>query len=184
LRRALSDHQAQRAKEVTLLKLHGSIDWLLGGQREKHHPIDDYRSLTTLSHRSEFNGTENLSDAKYEKRLLRTTWNINNAWLRIKSRSSSPHIATMGNGKSEELIPLDPIWRDAYTALSSAKELNIIGYSMPADDLEIRTLLRAGTSRGKQKCNVSVKNPSPEVHDRIRRLIAQNIKSDYSAVTT
>ena len=89
---------------------------------------------------------------------------------------------TMARGKSDLLEPLMPIWTDAYRALSSAKELHIIGYSMPDDDTEIRTLLRAGYERGSANPKVIVRNPAPDVHVRIRTQITNNILSDYSPV--
>ena len=89
---------------------------------------------------------------------------------------------TMARGKSDLIEPLMPIWMDAYRALSSAKELHIIGYSMPDDDTEIRTLLRAGHERGASNPTVVVRNPSPEVHVRIRTQVTREIRSDYSPV--
>lgn len=57
-----------------------------------------------------------------------------------------------------------------------------IGYSMPDDDTEIRTLLRAGYERGTANPKVIVRNPAPDVHVRIRTQITNNILSDYSPV--
>lgn len=51
-----------------------------------------------------------------------------------------------------------------------------------SDDLEIRTLLRAGLTRGQQKVRVVVKNPSPDVHARVRQHIEVNAESDYASV--
>ena len=41
------------------------------------------------------------------------------------------------------------VWRGAYGAISRAETLEIVGYSIPPDDIEIRTLLRAGLQRGR-----------------------------------
>ena len=56
---------------------------------------------------------------------------------------------TMARGKAGDLGPLRDVWRDAYGAVSRAQRLEIVGYSMPPDDIEIRTLLRAGVLRGR-----------------------------------
>ena len=53
----------------------------------------------------------------------------------------------MARGKSGDLGPLTGIWKNAYSALSRARTLEIVGYSMPPDDIVIRTLLRAGALR-------------------------------------
>lgn len=53
---------------------------------------------------------------------------------------------------------------------------------MPPDDIEIRTLLRAGVERGDNLSEVIVRNPTPDVHDRIRRYLDRNVKSDYRGI--
>ena len=89
---------------------------------------------------------------------------------------------TMYRGKGAELSSLSAVWEDAYDALSRAKTLEIVGYSLPSDDVEIRTLLRAGLTRGQQKVTLTVRNPAPDVHARIRHQVTTNIVSDYSPV--
>ncbi len=91
-------------------------------------------------------------------------------------------MVTMAHGKSGDLGPLRELWRHAYGAISRAARLEIVGYSMPADDIEIRTILRAGVERGTDLNHVVVRNPTPDVHDRIRRYLDRNIKSDYRGI--
>ena len=81
------------------------------------------------------------------------------------------------------LGPLQKVWRDAYGAISRARRLEIVGYSMPADDIEIRTLLRAGVQRGEDLDGVSVRNPAPDVHVRIRQFLDRDVTSDYRGVS-
>jgi hypothetical protein len=88
-------------------------------------------------------------------------------------------MVTMVTGKSDDLGPLREIWRDAYRALSRASTLEIVGYSMPGDDVEIRTILRTGIQRGPQNPRVVVKNPAPDVHHRVRAYLLRTAKSDY-----
>ncbi len=101
----------------------------------------------------------------------------------VRSRASEPHMATMSHGKTGELGPLRQLWRDAYGALSRAARLEVVGYSMPPDDIEIRTLLRAGVERGADLGQVVVRNPTPDVHDRIRRYLDRNVESDYRGIS-
>ena len=54
---------------------------------------------------------------------------------------------------------------------------------MPADDIEIRTLLRAGVQRGEDLDGVSVRNPAPDVHVRIRQFLDRDVTSDYRGVS-
>lgn len=104
------------------------------------------------------------------------------AWRKIKSRAEEPFMVTMARGKSGDLGPLIGIWKDAYTALSRARTLEIVGYSMPPDDIEIRTLLRAGAQRGSGPSRIIVRNPAPDVHDRLRRYLHRDVKSNYLPV--
>jgi hypothetical protein len=87
----------------------------------------------------------------------------------------------MSQGKTIDMGPIQQMWDDAYAALCAAKELHILGYSLPVDDIEIRTLLRAGIGRGKTRPDVVVHNPEPGVHVRVRTFIARDAESDYRA---
>jgi hypothetical protein len=91
-------------------------------------------------------------------------------------------MVTMAHGKSGDLGPLRELWRHAYGAISRAARLEIVGYSMPPDDIEIRTILRAGVERGTDLDQVIVRNPTPDVHDRIRRYLDRNVESDYRGI--
>jgi hypothetical protein len=172
--------------ELTLLKLHGSLDWCLG----RH-----MRRLLT----SNTKGYATLNECLFPQRRYRPKLPPRNSradlvlriralerWSRaptqIRVRATEPHMVTMARGKSGDLGPLREIWRDAYGALSRARRLEIVGYSMPSDDIEIRTLLRAGVQRGARLDEVLVRNPAPEVHVRIRQYLDRSIKSDYRGV--
>ena len=86
---------------------------------------------------------------------------------------------TMAPGKAEALGPVLPLWSHAYRAISAAMRLEIIGYSMPEDDIEIRTLLRAGVLRGASDPTIVIQNPAPDVHTRVRELILRETVSEY-----
>ncbi|HRE00437.1 MAG TPA: hypothetical protein PLV68_04005, partial [Ilumatobacteraceae bacterium] len=175
---ALPTTSKERGNELTLLKLHGSVDWLRVADQKPKTVDDDYRPLTTLTTKTDNVGK--LPTAGEE--IIRVSWDLNTAWQRIKARAETPHIVTMATGKIDDLGPLEQVWRDAYSALSMAKELHIVGYSMPTDDTEIRTLLRAGVQRGTKRPTVLVRNPSPDVHERVRRFVLPAIWSDFSSI--
>lgn len=81
--------------------------------------------------------------------------------------------------KAGELGELKEIWEGAYVALGRAPSVTIIGYSMPPDDTEIRTLLRADVVRGPKNSSVTVRNPSPDAQVRLRTWVSKQAKSDY-----
>lgn len=164
--------------EVTVLKLHGSIDWCKRSDRTAAYGDDQYANLTELQ-----NPTRSYTPALPvgDDDLMRVRTGLNDEWRRIKARARDLWMVTMVTGKQDELGPLQNIWRDAYRALSRAKSLEVVGYSMPPDDVEIRSLLRAGIQRGVAPL-VTVRNPAPDVHFRVRAYLDRSAQSDYQPV--
>jgi hypothetical protein len=169
--------------ELVLLKLHGSIDWCLGRHMTRggltNYAMLNERLFGARPYRFKLPSKAARRDVAIR---IRACERWSSALSVIRSRASVPHMATMAHGKSGELGPLRPLWRDAYGAISRAARLEIVGYSMPPDDIEIRTLLRAGVERGDDLDEVIVRNPTPDVHDRIRRYLDRNVKSDYRGI--
>lgn len=170
--------------EVVLLKLHGSIDWCLG-QHMARRPSSNYamlneRLFATRQYRPSLPPRNRRTDLCVRIRAIEA-WS--KALSLVRSRASEPHMATMSHGKTGELGPLRQLWRDAYGAISRAARLEVVGSSMPPDDIEIRTLLRAGVERGTDLDEVVVRNPTPDVHDRIRRYLDRNVESDYRGIS-
>jgi hypothetical protein len=85
--------------------------------------------------------------------------------------------AALGLPNTREL--LQHIWRSAHDALSAAKTIELIGYSLPHDDVEVRALLRAGLKRGPRDARLVVRNPSPDVHDRVQNYLDRQASSNY-----
>lgn len=162
--------------EVSLLKIHGSLDWSQVSARMPHHADDDYAALKELQSPPR-PYTHPLPSEPEE--ILRIRATSANAWQRVRSRAREPYMVTMATGKSDDLGPLREVWRDAYRALSRAKRLDIVGYSMPSDDVEIRTILRTGIQRGAVTPRIVVRNPAPDVHHRVRSLLDRHALSEY-----
>lgn len=172
--------------ELVVLKLHGSVDWTLCGDGFAK-PESDYAVLSERVTRDRPYTAPLPEDGDERDRAvfrMRVLNNWNEAWRFLSSRTSEPHMVTMARGKAGDLGPLESVWRDAYAAISRAKMLEIVGYSMPDDDVEIRTLLRAGVRRGSKRPTILVRNPAPDVHDRVRRFLDHRISSDYQAVNS
>ncbi len=171
--------------ELVLLKLHGSVDWCLGRHMNRMGTHDNYATLNerlfwTRSYKPRIPSKKERQDVAIRIRALE---NWSSAWRIVRSRASEPHMVTMARGKAGDLGPLGQIWRDAYGALSRARRLEIVGYSMPPDDIEIRTLLRAGVQRGDPLDEVLVRNPAPEVHVRVRQFLDRAVASEYRGVS-
>jgi hypothetical protein len=160
--------------ELTLLKLHGSIDWCLGEHARKTGNTANYAMLNELLFGARPYRPTIPSGSKRNGIPIRTraleSWG--SAWRLTSGGAREPLMVTMARGKVGDLGPLRKVWRDAYGAVSRAQPLEVVGYSMPPDDIEIRTLLRAGVQRGAGLNEVMVRNPAPEVHLRVRQSIS------------
>lgn len=163
---------------LLLLKLHGSVDWTTWGNARHRETESDFALLREFRAQRTPDGTTDDNEIV----RVRAIENWSRSWQMLGSRLDEPFLVTMYHGKGAELTSLSEIWRDAYNALCRAKELSIVGYSLPVDDLEIRTLLRAGLTRGQQRVRVITKNPSPDVHGRVRQHIFSTAESDYASV--
>jgi hypothetical protein len=91
-------------------------------------------------------------------------------------------MVTMARGKAGDLGPLQEVWRDAYSAISRASRLEIVGYSLPDDDIEIRTLLRSAIQRGSGPSTLVTRNPAPDVHERVWRFLDRSATPNYQSI--
>ena len=174
-----NEHSGFGRTELTILKLHGSIDWLKHEDAKKGFGDEVYLKLGQLcaSKRTVIPKIESPPE------IIRTKIESKNRlWQTIKGATKRPYIITMAPGKADTLDPILGLWRSAYRAISSAKKLTIIGYSMPESDVEIRTLIRAGILRGNKKPNIGIVNPAPDVHARFRELIEGEMVSNYHPI--
>lgn len=166
---------------LIILKLHGSIDWVQRGHAKRkpvtsrHYVCLDDLENSSRTRRRSIKGAD----------VLRVRIDRQGAaWQTIKGASLDPYMITMAPGKADSLGPLLELWSEAYRAISAADELEIAGYSMPYDDVEIRTLLRAGVWRGPTDPKVIVRNPAPDVHVRIREAVHHGMTSDYTSIAS
>jgi hypothetical protein len=166
--------------DFVLLKLHGSIDWCTSGRRSKRYTDASYASLHERLAPSAYHmRVPHAQDTLVRIRAL-DTWR--NAWSRISSRALDLHMVTMARGKAGDLGPLQEVWRDAYSAMSRASRLEIVGYSLPSDDIEIRTLLRSSIQRGSGPSMLVTRNPAPDVHERVWRFLDRGARPNYQAI--
>jgi hypothetical protein len=165
-------------RALTLIKLHGSVDWTEHRFRKPGYSDDDYSVLRELQNSRPPYRIKIRTD---DMLRIRAVDNMSRSWQFIKARTSRPHMVMMSQGKTVDMGPIQSMWDDAYTAICAASEVRIIGYSLPDDDVEIRTLLRAGVSRGTARPKVIVQNPEPGVHHRVRAYVARDADSDYGA---
>jgi hypothetical protein len=163
---------------LSVIKLHGSVDWSL--KKELRTGASEYVALRQLQNTPR---AYSLPIVNEEVVRIQALENMNRNWQLIKAHTTRPHMIVMSQGKSVEMEPIRPMWTGAYSALSRARELQIVGYSIPPDDIEIRALLRAGVARGPEPAQVVVHNPDPSVHMRVRTYVQQSARSEYRPFT-
>ncbi len=172
-----------RQNEIVILKLHGSADWGQYADRQvTDTPLSDYYSdLSTPLW-----GTSAFGRARKPSNLVLRFGSIEGARAAGAGTVgfAPPLMATMAVGKQAQIDALDEIWDDAYWCISRANVLDLVGYSFPSDDLELRTLFRTGTRRaGRADLDegvvATVVNPAPEAHERARLFFGAGVRSDY-----
>jgi hypothetical protein len=164
-----------KASELTILKLHGSIDWMKPDAAKKPVGTVAYANINDLCGGSRDRHGRVTSATPMIRNCID---NAGAQWRTIKGATSDPFMLTMTPGKADALGPLLGLWSDAYRAISAASTLRVVGYSMPADDIEIRTLIRAGVLRGTTDPKIEILNPAPDVHARFRELILRSVSSE------
>jgi hypothetical protein len=168
--------------EFVILKLHGSIDWCTAGRRARRYTDSSYAALTEQLFATSPRRLR-VPQARDTVIRIRALEDWARVWSTISSRANDLHMVTMARGKSGDLGPLQAVWRDAYGALSRARRLEIVGYSLPDDDIEIRTLLRASILRGSGPTTFITRNPAPDVHERVWRFLSRDARPDYQGIS-
>lgn len=171
------------SKTVVVLKLHGSIDWGRGDDLcvSRANRDWEYDRVDAIVDRS----TRRQHSRDGSETILRfKTYDHPIASERGRSGFDEPMMATMAAGKDTYISDLTEMWDDAYWVLSRANRLDIVGYSFPPDDLELRTLLRVTTRQPGQAglaegVELSVCNPSPDTHDRARSILGMDLTSSF-----
>lgn len=181
------------SEEVTLLKLHGSIDWCGFQQTDQALTRDDYRVLKErlfADNRYGFGPYKEVVEDREEddpdNPILRIPVHAasGSKFSTVERNAQYPFLLTMGRAKVGEDSAIREVWADAYYALSSAEDLEFIGYSFPEDDIEIRSLIAGGIERGPQDPAITVTNPSPSVHSRFQEFFHHDFDSDFKPVSS
>jgi hypothetical protein len=145
---------------VTILKLHGSLNW---GKLPKDVKLKHPDSVKYLS----------------EKIVYTTDYTYYDTWLPL---NTPPFIVPPIHTKqalSENFFK--NIWHEAFNVIIEAEQVVFIGYSIPKEDLQARSLLSTSwIMRVKVKGNSGDKfiliDPNPEVCGRYSSVISNGVK--------
>lgn len=135
---------------VTLLKVHGSIDWfrtedLYQIPKREHEPLNP--SIGRIS--------------------VLNWWNYTGIIPR-RAKDIRPYIIPPTYMKSFRDEEIREIWRNVNEVLTKAEKIYILGYSLPTADPQARITLRSGIERNEHQQEqplgiVTISNPDPTV---------------------
>lgn len=150
---------------ISLLKLHGSMNWVSSHNSRRPTPkalFKSNRELTVLN----------------SSRV-----NLSLSWKRGKRTSYlQPIILPPITGKRGLLhFAMEPVWSAAADALKNARRVVIFGYSCPPLDFEARMLLSENTPADSLK-ELVVIDPNPEIVGRFMTICGADTASVYSSI--
>lgn len=149
------DLHERKSDRVTILKLHGSLSWVLVPEDVRLHDPSSVDWLST-----------NVCCTK--DHTYYDVWDV---------LDRSPFIVPPVVSKRPPAAPfLEDLWREAFNALVEAGPITVIGYSIPPDDLQARTLLRSGIHphiATNKSCTII--DPDPLIGSRYFSLISSSI---------
>jgi NAD-dependent SIR2 family protein deacetylase len=166
-----SDDEGSRG--VSLLKLHGSLNWTRCSGCEE---VVALRLPNYLNRR--FWPTADLVKAVQ----LSIALELPKIRHCEKAAASGPVIVPPTWGKTSQHQNLSKVWRRAARELSEAENIFVIGYSMPPSDAFFKYLYALGTVGKTRIRRFWVWNPDPAVGHRFRDLIGPGVHSKFQFI--
>jgi hypothetical protein len=99
-------------KTLTLIKLHGSVDWTEQAFRKTADDAD-YAVLRELQNSRP---PHTIKVKTGDVLRIRAVENMSKSWQFIKARTERPHMIMMSQGKTVDMGPIQAMWDDAYAA--------------------------------------------------------------------
>lgn len=160
---------------INLLKLHGSTNWGI---------CPECQQIYSASLSNYF--TKRVSDYKIRKRN-EIILNISKDILEMRCTNchsglnESPVIVPPTWNKNEYHGGLTKVWQQAAKELSEARNIFVIGYSLPESDSFFRYLFSLGTDSHTRLRRFWVFDPDPtnSVNERFERLLGQGVRHRY-----
>ena len=157
-------------RAITLLKLHGSINWGLS---------EDDRIIPFYIQDANFNLFEDETSVFYDLGS-----NLNSKIFSDKPLKGPPVIVPPSWNKNSYHGQLSNVWSRAALEFASAENIFVIGYSLPETDSFFRYLYALGSDSSTRLRNFVVinKDGSGEVEKRFRELIGRGIEGRFSYI--
>ncbi len=163
------------AGEIPLLKLHGSLNWGYCQECRSAAPwhLSDFFKKYHWSARSDIksgssvilNMSERIAEHKHCQELVNT--------------GRSPVLVPPTWSKMGGYMEIASVWRAAAKELSSAKNVFVIGYSLPPTDMFFPYLFALGTAADSRLDRFWIFNPEPEIVTRFSPSLGPGSKPHF-----
>jgi hypothetical protein len=160
------NQQAAVGNVVKLIKLHGSINWGQDLNSKEIVPIAVDSLLSNFG-------------IVTDQSLTHHTLPVGASFAKLKSFAPMPVIVPPGLFKAEYQGSIGNVWQEAAKELESAKEIIVIGYSLPETDFFFRYLYALGTVGPTIIRRFAVFNPDDSVEGRFRSLLGRGALSRF-----
>jgi hypothetical protein len=146
----------------SLLKLHGSANWLRYDETIKPIPVSLLKIISSgqrniLSYHTEQNRTNVLKEIHFSE----------------SREGGETFIVPPSYSKQFALPQIESVWRNAATLLSQADTIVFIGYSVPPSDLMFHYLFGLGTLENDRINRVVCLDPNPAVRSTYEKFLGQ-----------
>jgi hypothetical protein len=167
-------HEPSNKKvEPTLLKLHGSLNWLYSSGYIHRPP-------STLDFDNKYAGQHYLAEPLY-RFPGGTAFGMQPSVLDdgveiILQLNIVPPTLRKQLFRESETEPLRDVWTLARQSLSKAERIAVIGYSFPATDFHAEWLLRTSVQKNQhEKIDLVLVNPNRTVRQRLRTMLGKKL---------
>jgi hypothetical protein len=161
-------------ESVTLLKLHGSLNWF---------SIPQSKSVKAVFIRnSKMTGVvENLQDIKRVNHAVKRTA-VEDFALPGDSKDVVPFIVPPTWNKMDSYHAISQVWSRAATELSEANSIYVVGYSLPPTDSYFRLLYALGSVGENPLKRFYVYNKNQEHAEAFRSLLGPGARDRFLAI--
>ncbi len=158
------------------MKLHGSLNWFQAKEKAEIYTLDFGKAV------HEFRNFFIDATRSHGPYIDFSNLFLNKAELQRLNIDGKPVIVPPTWSKTSHHSTISQIWHQAAIELSEAKNICIIGYSLPETDSFFKYLLALGVAGDSRIKKFLVINPDKRVDDRFRTLMGPLLTDRYKFI--
>lgn len=181
----LNENKRSKVKKYKLIKLHGSINWAIQKNTNAVYPvsISDYiDNAKVMAMVGRILNNPSSAEGALDEIKVEISPKINQlGWIPKNNFETTPLIVPPTWTKTEYHTSLKYVWKQAAKEISNAKNIFIIGYSLPETDEFFKYLLGLGMIDIVRLKGVWVFNPNKKARDRFSNLFEKSLGARFHA---